>query len=443
MLEVVKRYVHVDLAEEVGKMACRTRIWKTFRERILEKYQLGDGLFDVSDLRKVSREKFGTIEGFLNRFEKVAKRVLNLPDKTKCIIFLINFTEVEQRELMKGFTTRYDWDKIKENLKVGDFDQMLFHLLRRQRKMQEDELVSCDKDKEMFGAVMDVRMIMKEIRKEGLCGKVVIVRQQDGKRKGKEREEESDEEDSEKEEEEEPPRKTTKAERKGMNQTRGGQGTNGKQAKNKNGHGNDNRDTINQHQRQSQDAEPRQFRPQGGGGQGHGRGASGGRGYGNKDWNYNYSAQRGHGVRYCQTLAKDEEDRIVYTNIRGEVFDFEGNLIDSYIEGGMRKEAFRRMNRTMPCTYRLASKEETKILESRETARQTIVSKRDVSKGKTKKERTMRKALSSRSDLETFGGQVMRLGLDMERVWSGVPNMFLLGGHDGRRGVVLSSRIFE
>ncbi|GBG62768.1 hypothetical protein CBR_g32358 [Chara braunii] len=165
---------------------------------MLEKYQLGDGLLDVSNLRKVSREKFGTIEGFLKRFEKVAKRVPDLPDKMKCIIFLTNFTDVEQRELMKGFTTRYDWDKIKENLKVGDFDQMLYHLLRNQRKMQEDELVSCDKDKKMFSAIMDVRMMMKEMRKEGLCGKVLTVRQQDGKRKGKEREEESDEEDSEK-----------------------------------------------------------------------------------------------------------------------------------------------------------------------------------------------------------------------------------------------------
>ncbi|GBG60417.1 hypothetical protein CBR_g5593 [Chara braunii] len=374
MLEVVKRYVHVDLAEEVGEMACRTRIWKTLCERMLEKYQLGDGLLGVSDLRKVSRQKFGTIEGFLKRFEKVAKRVPDLSNKTKCIIFLTNFTEVEQRELIKGFTTRYDWDKIKENLKVGDFDQMLYHLQRRQRKMQEEELVSCDKDKEMFEAIIDVRMMMKEIRKEGLCGKELTVRQQDGKRKGKEREEESDEEGSEKEEEEEPPRKATKAERKVMNQTRGGQGTNGKQANYKSGHENDNCGTINQHQRQSQDTEPRQFRPQGGGGRGRGRGASGGRGYGKKDWNCNYCAQRGHGVRYCQTLAKDEEDRNVYMNIRGEVFDFKGNLIDSYIERGMRKEAFRRMNRTI-------------------------------------------------------------LGLDMERVWPCVPNMFLLGGHDGKRGV--------
>ncbi|GBG75069.1 hypothetical protein CBR_g19582 [Chara braunii] len=131
----------------------------------------------------------------------------------------------------------------------------------------------------------------------------------------------------------------------------------------------------------------------------------------------------------------DEEDRIVYTNIRGEVFDFEGNLIDSYIEGGMRKEAFRCMNRTMPCTYRLVSKEEMKILESREAARQTVVSRPDVSKGKTENERAVRKALSSRSGLKAFGGQVMRLGLDMEKIRLGMPNMFLLGGHDGRRGM--------
>ncbi|GBG70156.1 hypothetical protein CBR_g6287 [Chara braunii] len=93
------------------------------------------------------------------------------------------------------------------------------------------------------------------------------------------------------------------------------------------------------------------------------------------------------------------------------------------------------MKRTMPCTYRLASKEEMEILESRETARQTIFSRLDVSKGKTKKEKDVRRVLSSRSGLKAFGGQLMRQGLDMERVWPGVPKMFLLGGHDGRRDV--------
>ncbi|GBG88395.1 hypothetical protein CBR_g47094 [Chara braunii] len=405
MLEVVKCYVHVDVAEELGEMACRTRIWKTFRERMLEKYELGDGLLDVSDLRKLGREKFETIEGFLKRFEKVAKRVPDFPDKTKCIIFLTNFTEVEQRELMKGFTTRYDWDKIKANLKVGDFDQMLYHLLRRQRKIQEDELVSCDKDKEMFGAIMDVRMIMKEMRKELLCGKVITVRQQDGKRKGKARAEESDEEDSEKEEEEEPPRKATKVERKAMNQ---------------NGEGKVRMETKPRIRMVmgmiivilSISIRDNLKIP--------------------SPDNFGRKAEEAGGV-VGELLVVAVT--IVYTNIRGEVFDFEGNLIDSYIEGGMRKEAFRRMNRTMPCTYRLTSKEEMKILESREVARQAIVSRSDVSKGKTEKERDVRKALSSRSGLKTFGGQVKRQGLDMEKLRLGMPNMFLLGGHDGRRGV--------
>ncbi|GBG70895.1 hypothetical protein CBR_g8195 [Chara braunii] len=65
-----------------------------------------------------------------------------------------------------------------------------------------------------------------------------------------------------------------------------------------------------------------------------------------------------HIIRFCQLLSKDEKEGKVFTTIRGEVFDYEGNLIDPNIEGGMRNEAFHRMGRSLPATFRTASPKE-------------------------------------------------------------------------------------
>ncbi|GBG60736.1 hypothetical protein CBR_g12474 [Chara braunii] len=157
----------------------------------------------------------------------------------------------------------------------------------------------------------------------------------------------------ESEKEREPPRKLTKAERKALNQIRGGQGTSRKQGESsKNGgHGSGERQVDQGQQNQGQ-----QTQPQGGRGRGRGRRNGGGRGNW-QEYVCKYCDMKGHVIRFCQILAKDEKDHVVFTTIRGEVFDFEGTLIDQDNEGGMRKEAFRRMGRPLLATFRLASPE--------------------------------------------------------------------------------------
>ncbi|GBG80561.1 hypothetical protein CBR_g31021 [Chara braunii] len=144
MLQMGKRYCMVESKEEVSELVQASRDWPDFKAKLLDKYQLGDQLLDLADLWKVSRRKFGTTKQFLTEFERVARLVPDLPDKDRCLIFLENFSEVEQRELMKDMTGRYDWPKIKENLLAESFDKMLYRLLKQQKEDREKEPIKLE-----------------------------------------------------------------------------------------------------------------------------------------------------------------------------------------------------------------------------------------------------------------------------------------------------------
>ncbi|GBG72427.1 hypothetical protein CBR_g12006 [Chara braunii] len=205
MLQMVKRYCMVEYKEEVSELVQTSRDWPDFKAKLLNKYQLGDQLLDLADFTKVSRQKF-----------------------------------VERRELMKDMTGRYDWPKIKENLLAGSFDQMLYRLLKQQKEDREKEGVSTDKDQAVYKTLTDMRNMMVDMKEERLKLQVMMVQTKEGKRKGKApvvEEVSSSSSEEENEEEVEPPRKLTKAERKTLNQIRGGQGTSKKQRKNNGGGG--------------------------------------------------------------------------------------------------------------------------------------------------------------------------------------------------------------
>ncbi|GBG60321.1 hypothetical protein CBR_g4277 [Chara braunii] len=358
----------VEYKEEVSELVQASHDWSDFKAKLLDKYQLGDQLLDLADLRKVSRRKFGTAKQFLTEFERVARLVPDLPDKDRCLIFLENFSKVDQRELMKDMTGRYDWPKIKEDLLAGSFDQMLYRLLKQQKEDREKEGVSADKDQAVYKNLTDKRNMMADMKEERLKLQVMMVQTKGGKMKGKTpvvEEVSSSSSEEENEEEVEPARKLTKAEWKALNQIRGSQGTSKKQRNNNRGGG------QGSDQEQAAQTPPQQPQPQAGGrGRGRGRGQGNGGGRGNGvgrgnwlNWFCKYCGQVGHGIRFCQTVTKDENDKVIYTNIRGEVYDFEGNLIDPNVEEGMRKEAFRRMGRDLPATFRLASPEEVEQIE--------------------------------------------------------------------------------
>ncbi|GBG91130.1 hypothetical protein CBR_g51932 [Chara braunii] len=339
MLRMVKRYCKIQYKEEVEELVQDSLDWPEFKRKLLDKYQLSDQLLDLTDLRKVSRKSFGTTKQFLTEFERVARLVPNVPDKDRCLIFLDNFTEVEQLELVKGMKERYDWSKIRENLLAGNFDQILYRSLKQQKENRERIQLGTDKDREVYKTLSDMKEMMTSMKEERLKLQVMMAKAKTGKRKEKQPINEESSSESESEEERKPPRKLTKAERKALNQIRGGQCTSHKQGESsKNGgNGSGERQVDQGQQNQGQ-----QTQPQGGRGRDRGRGNGGGRGNW-QEYVCKYCDMKGHIIHFCQILAKDEKDHIVFTTIRGEVFDFEGNLIDQDIEGGMRKEVFRRM----------------------------------------------------------------------------------------------------
>ncbi|GBG90915.1 hypothetical protein CBR_g51520 [Chara braunii] len=259
-----------------------------------------------------------------------------------------------------------DWAEFKRKLleKYQLSDQLLdLTDLRKVKENRERIQLGTDKDREVYKTLSDMKEMMTSMKEERLKLQVMMTKAKTRKRKGKEPVTEESSSESESEEERETPHKLTKAERKTLNQIRGGQGTSRKQRESsKNGgNGSGERQVDQGQQNQGQ-----QTQPQGGEGRVRGRGNGGGRGNW-QEYVCKYCDLKGHVIRFCQILAKDENDHIVFTTIRGEVFNFEGNLIDQDIEGGMRKEVFRRMGRPLPATFRLDSPEEASLFELEET----------------------------------------------------------------------------
>ncbi|GBG44822.1 hypothetical protein CBR_g85448, partial [Chara braunii] len=179
---------------------------------------------------------------------------------------------------------------------------MLYRLLTQQKEDREKEGVSADKDQAVYKTLTDMRNMMADMKEERLKLQVMMVQTKGGKRKGKTSivEEVSSSNSKEEDEKEvEPTRKLTKAERKVVNQIRGGQGTSKKQRKNNGGGG------QGSNQEQAAQTLPEQPQPQAGGrgrGRGRGQGTGGGRGNGGgqgnwQNWFCKYCGQDGHGIR--------------------------------------------------------------------------------------------------------------------------------------------------
>uniref|UniRef100_A0A388LK67 Retrotransposon gag domain-containing protein n=1 Tax=Chara braunii TaxID=69332 RepID=A0A388LK67_CHABU len=230
MLRMVKRFCQVEYRDEIDELVRISRNWPDFKARLLEKYQLSDRLLDLRDLRAVDRKKFGTTKQLLSEFERVARLIPDLSDKDRYLIFLDNFNDVEQSKLVEGMQGRYDWTKVRQNALMGKFDDILYRLLRQQKVEREKVKLGEVKDGEIYKTLTCIREMVEGLKEERLKFQVMMAKEKISKRKGKEPVVEKS--DSESEEENEPPRKLTKAERKVLNQIRGGQGTSRKQGKN-------------------------------------------------------------------------------------------------------------------------------------------------------------------------------------------------------------------
>ncbi|GBG65506.1 hypothetical protein CBR_g51100 [Chara braunii] len=326
---------------------------------------------------------------------------------------------------------RYDWTKVRQNALVGKFDNILYRLLRQQKEEREKVKLGEVKDGEIYKTLTCMREMMEGMKEERLKLQVMLAKEKNSKRKGKEPAKE--ESDSESEEEKEPPSKLTKAERKVLNQIRGGQGTSRKQGKNggqnnQGGNGNVGPGSSGQ---SSQDQG--QFQPQGGRGRGRGRGnGQRSRWAWQQEATYNYCAEKGHIMRFCQLLSKDEKEGIVFTTIRGEIFNYEGNSIDPNIEGGMRKEAYRRMGRPLPATFRIASPGEARLAEVEEAMTSLHIGDSPV-EPEGFREQVVERAQTITRRLARCRDSIIRLCVDMEEVWPGLPNVFLFGEWGDKR----------
>ncbi|GBG59938.1 hypothetical protein CBR_g66744 [Chara braunii] len=137
-------------------------------------------------------------------------------------------------------------------------------------------------------------------------------------------------------------------------------------------------------------------------------------------------------MRFCQLLSRDEKEGIVFTTIRGEVFDYEGNSIDPNIEGGMRKEAFRRMGRPLPATFRIASPDEAQLAEVEE-AMASLHIHDSPTEPEGFREQVVERAQTITRRLARCRDSIARLCVDMEEVWPGLPNVFLFGEWGDKR----------
>ncbi|GBG71466.1 hypothetical protein CBR_g8883 [Chara braunii] len=201
MLRMVKRYCKIQYKEEVEELVQDSLA----KRKLLDKYLLSDQLLDLTDLRRVSRKNFGTTKQFLTEFERVARLVPDLPNKDRCLIFLDNFTEVEQLKLVKGMKERYDWPKIRENLLARNFDHILYRLLKQQKENRKRIQLGTDKDREVYKTLSGMKEMMTSMKEERLKLQVMMAKAKTEKRKGKEPVTEKNSSESESEEEREPP----------------------------------------------------------------------------------------------------------------------------------------------------------------------------------------------------------------------------------------------
>ncbi|GBG77282.1 hypothetical protein CBR_g23611 [Chara braunii] len=431
MLRMVKKYCQVGYRDEIDELVRISHDWSDFKARLLEMYQLSDRLLDLQDLRAVDRKTFGTTKQFLLEFEHVARLIPDLSNKDRCLIFLDNFNDVEQSKLVEGMQGRYDWTKVRQNALVGKFDDILYRLLRQQKEEREKVKLREVKDGGIHKTLTCMREMMEGMKEERLKFQVMLAKEKNSKRKGREPVEE--ESDSESEEEKEPPRKLTKAERKVVNQIQGGQGTSRKQGKNggqNNQGGSDNASAGSPGQSLQNQG---QFQPQDGRGRGRGRGnGQRSRWAWQQEATCNYCAEKGHIMRFCQLLSRDEKEGIVFTTTRGEVFDYEGNLTDPNIEGGMRKEAFRQMGRLLPAMFRIASPEEAWLAEVGETMASLHIYDSSV-EPEGFREQMVERAQTITRRLARCRDSSVRLCVDMEEVRPGLPNVFLFGEWGDKR----------
>ncbi|GBG64390.1 hypothetical protein CBR_g44274 [Chara braunii] len=132
----IMRYVLHIHHQEVGRVVdAANGSWARFRDLMLRKYRLGDGLLTMADLEAMNKDDFSTIGAFVHEFKKKARKVPGISEETQCAIFLGLLTGSEAAELTShgGGSEKLAWATIDKGVEEGSLDQVEQHQLRLQR----------------------------------------------------------------------------------------------------------------------------------------------------------------------------------------------------------------------------------------------------------------------------------------------------------------------
>ncbi|GBG64582.1 hypothetical protein CBR_g45639 [Chara braunii] len=137
----VMRYVLHRHHQEVEKVVDAAHgSWARFKENMLRKYRLGDGLLTIQDLEGMNKDDFTTIGAFVQEFKKKARKVHGISEERQCAIFLGLLTVSEAAELMShgAGSAKLTWATIDRGVEDGSLDQVEKHQMRLQRRKRKE-----------------------------------------------------------------------------------------------------------------------------------------------------------------------------------------------------------------------------------------------------------------------------------------------------------------
>ncbi|GBG79015.1 hypothetical protein CBR_g28728 [Chara braunii] len=137
----IMRYVLHSYHQEVSKVVdAANGSWSRFREGMLRKYRLGDGLLTMADLEAMNKDDFSTIGAFVHELKKKARKVHGISEEAQCAIFLGLLTGTEASELTShgGGSEKLTWATIDKGVEEGSLDQVEQHQMRLQRRKRKE-----------------------------------------------------------------------------------------------------------------------------------------------------------------------------------------------------------------------------------------------------------------------------------------------------------------
>ncbi|GBG69890.1 hypothetical protein CBR_g4718 [Chara braunii] len=135
------RYVLHSHHQEVGRVVdAANGSWARFRDLMLRKYRLGDGLLTMADLEAMKKEDFSTIGAFVHEFKKKARKVHGISEEAQCVTFLGLLSGTEASELTKHGerSEKLTWATVDKGVEEGSLDQVEQHQMRLQRRKRKE-----------------------------------------------------------------------------------------------------------------------------------------------------------------------------------------------------------------------------------------------------------------------------------------------------------------